>query len=335
VIADLGRAPGTDKPADPTLEYVQRLVDNRGPAGVRVHDPIWLSGFRIHERKVNDYQKGQAFLCGDAAHIHSPAGGQGMNTGMQDAFNLAWKLALVHKRQAKPSLLASYTNERSAVGDMVLRDAGLFTRVAMIRNPVLQFMRNHVLALAGKLTAVQDRAIAQLTEMAVHYPGSPLTADDPGDAWHGEVRSGDRLPDAELKDSGTGTTVRLLKSIGGSKHMLLVLLEEKRNSAALVDAANLVEEHPAVMQCVIVAPSDDTVPNKAPVRTLIDHRGQLRERLAIRGTAIALVRPDGYIGFRGHSQSWPALRQHLSSYLLPSQGGRANGRLDCRMPQMV
>src|SRR6476660_9372825 len=162
VIADLGRAPGTDKPADPTLDDVQSLVDGRGPAGVRVHDPIWLSGFRIHERKVNEYQKGQAFLCGDAAHIHSPAGGQGMNTGMQDAFNLAWKLALVHKGHAKPSLLATYTQERSAVGDMVLRDAGLFTRVAMIRNPVLQFMRNHMMALAGKLTAVQERALGQL-----------------------------------------------------------------------------------------------------------------------------------------------------------------------------
>src|SRR5262245_609829 len=192
VIADLGKAPGTDKPADPTMDDVQRLVDGRGPAGIRVHDPIWLSGFRIHERKVNEYQKGRAFLCGDAAHIHSPAGGQGMNTGMQDAFNLAWKLALVQKGQAKPSLLASYTQERSAVGDMVLRDAGLFTRVAMIRNPVLQFMRNHMMALAGKLSAVQERAIAQLTEMAVHYPGSTLTADDPGDAWHGDVSTGDR-----------------------------------------------------------------------------------------------------------------------------------------------
>src|SRR5262249_51564170 len=154
-----------------------------------------------------------------------------------------------------------YTNERSTVGDMVLRDAGLFTRVAMIRNPVLQFMRNHMMALAGTLTAVQERAIAQLTEMAVHYPDSPLTADDPGDAWRGEVRSGDRLPDAELKDLATGKTVRLLKSIGGSQHTLLVLLDEKAERAALVDAANLVEEFAGLVQCVVVAPSDDAVPN--------------------------------------------------------------------------
>jgi 2-polyprenyl-6-methoxyphenol hydroxylase-like FAD-dependent oxidoreductase len=336
VIADLGRAPGTDKPADPTLDEVQRLVDGRGPAGVRVHDPIWLSGFRIHERKVNDYQKGQAFLCGDAAHIHSPAGGQGMNTGMQDAFNLAWKLALVHKRQAKPLLLASYTKERSAVGDMVLRDAGLFTRVAMIRNPVLQFMRNHMMALAGKLTAVQERAIAQLTEMAVHYPDSPLTADDPGDAWHGEVRAGDRLPDAELQEAATGKTVRLLKSIGGSVHTVLVIVDEKTDETLADQAAAVTDKFGELVQVVVVSPSAaDLSGHNAAAKTLIDSQRQLRDRLAVRGTAIVLVRPDGYIGFRGHSQSWPALREHLSRYLLPSQASSANGRLDSRMPQMV
>ncbi|MGA2053334.1 MAG: FAD-dependent monooxygenase, partial [Opitutales bacterium] len=133
VIADMGKAPGTDKPADPTLEQVQALVDHRTGIKLRLHDPIWLSGFRIHERKVSQYGRGRAFLCGDAAHIHSPAGGQGMNTGMQDAFNLAWKLALVHHGRARPSLLDSYSHERDAVGEMVLRNAGNFTRLAMIR----------------------------------------------------------------------------------------------------------------------------------------------------------------------------------------------------------
>src|SRR5262249_50480158 len=156
-----------------------KLVDERGPSGLRLHDPFWLSGFRIHERKVEEYSKGRAFLCGDAAHIHSPAGGQGMNTGMQDAFNLAWKLALVHQGHARPSLLKSYTQERNAVGEMVLHSAGIFTRVATIRNPVLQSLRNHLISIAGKFSAVQRRAVSQLTELAIHYPNSPLNGDDP------------------------------------------------------------------------------------------------------------------------------------------------------------
>jgi hypothetical protein len=119
VIADLGRAKGPEKPADPSLADAQQLVDRRGPQGLRLHDPVWLSGFRINERKVAQYSKGRVLLAGDAAHIHSPAGGQGMNTGMQDAFNLAWKVALVQKGLGQSSpLLASYTTERSAVGEM-------------------------------------------------------------------------------------------------------------------------------------------------------------------------------------------------------------------------
>jgi HEAT repeat protein len=82
------------------LPDVQRVVDRRGPAGVILHDPIWLAGFRINERKVAEYRRGRVFLAGDAAHIHSPAGGQGMNTGIQDTFNLAWKLALVIRGRA-------------------------------------------------------------------------------------------------------------------------------------------------------------------------------------------------------------------------------------------
>ncbi|UHD45365.1 FAD-dependent monooxygenase [Aureimonas altamirensis] len=96
----------------PTLEEVQALLDRRAPHGMRASDPVWLSGFRINDRKVADYRFGRVFLAGDAAHIHSPAGGQGMNTGMQDAFNLAWKLALVTQGACGVDLLDSYTAER-------------------------------------------------------------------------------------------------------------------------------------------------------------------------------------------------------------------------------
>src|SRR6185437_12693770 len=99
VIADVGLLP-TEAAPPPELGEIQAVLDRRGPPGLRAHDPFWLSRFRINERKVRDYRRGRVFLAGDAAHIHSPAGGQGMNTGMQDAFNLAWKLALVVKGNA-------------------------------------------------------------------------------------------------------------------------------------------------------------------------------------------------------------------------------------------
>jgi 2-polyprenyl-6-methoxyphenol hydroxylase-like FAD-dependent oxidoreductase len=122
IIADVGVVPENSNPsAEPTLEEVQALLDRRFPNGVRATNPIWLSSFRINERKVANYRAGRVFLAGDAAHVHSPAGGQGMNTGMQDACNLAWKLALVVRGIGSESLLDSYSAERSPIADQVLR----------------------------------------------------------------------------------------------------------------------------------------------------------------------------------------------------------------------
>lgn len=222
VIADLGHAMGTDAPA-PTLEEVQQLLDQRGPPGLKAHDAVWTSRFRINERKVGSYRQGRVFLCGDAAHVHSPAGGQGMNTGMQDAFNLAWKLALVVHGHAAPALLDSYSPERSAVGDQVLRNAGLMTKVAILRNPVLRAGRNAILGVLGKNPKLRQRMVNQLTEMDVHYPNSPLTLKAPGAARH--PACGERAPDLALNardDAASGHAASSLHELlAGGKFVVL------------------------------------------------------------------------------------------------------------------
>ena len=116
-VSDLGPAKTAAGHTDPTLEEMQVLVRRTRAGEYPLARSLLALGLPINERKVKDYQRGQIFLAGDAAHIHSPAGGQGMNTGMQDAFNLSWKLAMVARGIAKPSLLDSYSVERSAVGD--------------------------------------------------------------------------------------------------------------------------------------------------------------------------------------------------------------------------
>jgi 2-polyprenyl-6-methoxyphenol hydroxylase-like FAD-dependent oxidoreductase len=193
VIGDLGAATGNERRADPTLEEVNAMIAHRATPGVVMSNPIWLSCFRINERKVKDYSKGRVFLAGDAAHIHSPAGGQGMNTGMQDAFNLAWKLALVIEGCARPSLLDSYSPERSAVGDRVLRNAGRLTEAAVMRNPVLQGIRNTVAKFATGFPFVQHKIANQLGELDIGYPESPLTVKN-GHVANGP-KSGERWPD--------------------------------------------------------------------------------------------------------------------------------------------
>jgi 2-polyprenyl-6-methoxyphenol hydroxylase-like FAD-dependent oxidoreductase len=134
VIADMGTTAENSAPhSEPTLSDVQALLDKRFPGGVRATNPIWLSSFRINERKVTDYRAGRVFLAGDAAHVHSPAGGQGMNTGMQDACNLAWKLALVVRGTCSAELLDSYSSERSPIADEVLKVTGTVHRSLHLR----------------------------------------------------------------------------------------------------------------------------------------------------------------------------------------------------------
>ncbi|MBX3439376.1 MAG: FAD-dependent monooxygenase, partial [Planctomycetaceae bacterium] len=158
VIADVGHEPRHD----PTLAEVQSILDRRGPGGVTLSDPIWLAGFGINERMVKQYRHGRVFLAGDAAHIHSPAGGQGMNTGMQDAFNLAWKLALVVEGVAPPDLLDSYSAERSPIAKHVLSQTGRLTRVATAQNEIVQTVRNFIAHHAFGLSAVRHAAAASL-----------------------------------------------------------------------------------------------------------------------------------------------------------------------------
>ena len=217
VIGDMG--PASAEVAPPlTLADVQKLLDDRAPPGLQAYDPFWLSRFRINERKVKDYRKGRAFLAGDAAHIHSPAGGQGMNTGMQDAFNLAWKLALVCHGRAKESLLDSYSPERSAIGDQVLHNAGQMTRVALIRNPILQGIRNAAAGALGHLPAFRQRLVDQLTEVDLHYEKGPLTGQGHG-ASHSPA-NGHRAQDIML-DAGPGGRARLHEMLHEGKFALL------------------------------------------------------------------------------------------------------------------
>ena len=191
VIADVGVVPENSAPsAEPTLEEVQAILDRRFPGGVRATNPIWLSSFRINERKVTDYRAGRVFLAGDAAHVHSPAGGQGMNTGMQDACNLAWKLALVVRGIGSDSLLDSYSAERSPVAEQVLKVTGRVTSMATLTGKVKQSLRNHAAALVLGVLLVRKFAADAASEISIGYQHSPLNA--PG--GHRDPLPGARAP---------------------------------------------------------------------------------------------------------------------------------------------
>jgi 2-polyprenyl-6-methoxyphenol hydroxylase-like FAD-dependent oxidoreductase len=208
VIADSGLTHAGDAPADPTMEDVQSILDVRGPGGITVSDPIWLTRFSINERKVANYRSGRVFVMGDAAHVHSPAGGQGMNTGIQDAFNLAWKLAMVSRGLGDEEiLLGSYSAERSPIADGVLKVAGRGTEVALMRGEFKQSIRNHITSFIFGLSPVRKKMADVLTEVSIGYPRSPLNG---GCEYSGGgPKEGERAPvDVDNPCVGAGDTPR-------------------------------------------------------------------------------------------------------------------------------
>jgi 2-polyprenyl-6-methoxyphenol hydroxylase-like FAD-dependent oxidoreductase len=211
IIANVGESSGPigegNHPA-PTLEEIQPILDARGPGGIQASDPVWLSNFSINERKVEDYRSGRVFVAGDAAHVHSPAGGQGMNTGMQDAFNLTWKLALVSRGLCHPEpLLSSYSLERSPIAKLLLEFTGKATAAAIMQGGVKQYIRNHVASLVLGFAPAAHAMTNVLSEITVGYSDSPLNAHT--QHAHGGVKPGKRAPIRQNEPPvGSGDTPR-------------------------------------------------------------------------------------------------------------------------------
>ncbi|MDF1796816.1 MAG: FAD-dependent monooxygenase [Coxiellaceae bacterium] len=145
------------------------------PYQINIQKPLWTSKFWIHERLANHYRSGHVFLAGDAGHAHSPAGGQGMNTGMQDAINLAWKLALVYHCKADEKLLDSYEQERRPVAKQVIDNAGRLTKALTSNNPVVKTVRNTIVPLLAAFAGVQRKMVNEIGETSICYTKSNIS----------------------------------------------------------------------------------------------------------------------------------------------------------------
>ncbi|MFD0538823.1 FAD-dependent monooxygenase [Actinomadura luteofluorescens] len=143
-------------------------MDARGPRRhpALIKDVVWSSRFRVHHRLAAHYRAGRAFLAGDAAHVHSPAGGQGMNTGIQDALNLAGKLAAVLGDGAPDTVLDEYEAERRPVAEQVVSFTDKMTNVATVGSPVLRGMRNTLLRTLDWIPAVHRTMAMNLSELS-------------------------------------------------------------------------------------------------------------------------------------------------------------------------
>ncbi|MEU7468298.1 FAD-dependent monooxygenase [Streptomyces sp. NPDC044984] len=192
-----------DAPLD--LDEVREVTRRALGTDYGMHDARWLSRFHSDERQAPEYRVGRVFLAGDAAHVHSPAGGQGMNTGLQDAANLGWKLAAVVDGRVPEGLLDTYQAERHPVGRAVLRSSGGLVRLARARHPAARAVRALVSAFVNVSRPARTRALAQISGIG-HAYAAPRGA-------HRLV--GTRVPDVALEGG------RLHEALRGGRFALI------------------------------------------------------------------------------------------------------------------
>jgi 2-polyprenyl-6-methoxyphenol hydroxylase-like FAD-dependent oxidoreductase len=296
--------PGPEGPSaeysEPTHEEFQAMVDARVPFPAKVIKEHWVTRYRVHSRSVPRYRDGRVFLVGDAAHVHSPAGAQGMNTGIQDAYNLAWKLALVERGIADDSLLDSYQAERHPVGVQLLKTTDRLFAVLGGQNPLARLARGRVAPLLAKVVLtrawVLRRAIGMLAQLRLRYPDSPLNAED-GTEWRDAPAPGDRAREADVLIDGQQG--RLHEVFRGTHHTVLLF-------TGLDDAAR-----PAVELCRIADQIEQAYPGMVKARVVTaerfaDHPAALGDptraahrQYGITSAGAFVIRPDKYIGYRG------------------------------------
>ncbi len=300
----------TPPDAPVTLDEVKAISDAYTQRTVRLRDPVWMTNFRLHHRGASHYRSGQVFLAGDAAHIHSPAGAQGMNTGIQDATNLGWKLAYTLRGLTDPAVLDTYEPERAPVGRTVLRFTDRAFTIATSTNPIVRFARIRVapavIPLALKARTGRAYFFRTVSQLGIHYGHSPLSLNGPNPPRRGP-RAGDRLPDATIVHDGRPTTLHAATAALGW-HVLLCgnadAWPAEKTTEIGARYAGLLTVHYVTAQ-----------PTPA---TLHDPHGQALHRLGITADDIGqyLVRPDGHVGYRAGGNDLTGLARYVSRWLL-------------------
>ena len=299
VFADVTPATAGERVPAPTVATFQQLLDTRAfsPGQVQVRGASWLSVFRLQRRQAERYRAGRVFVAGDAAHVFPPFGGQGMNTGIQDAYNLAWKLAAVTQGWGSPDLLDTYDAERHPLGEAVIRRVDRSTRLFTWRGALADVTRELLLRALLPIRAFRRVNHRRSSGLAIHYRRSTWLSEQVRSSRG--PRAGDRAPD------GLFAGRSLHASRDGVRWNLLLFHGTGR-------IPDLGEPSPRVQVLAIGREQDPT--------------GALTRRYAAERGALVLVRPDGYVGFRAGPGDIAALRRYLARALAgPAKVSPAGG----------
>jgi 4,5-epoxidase len=271
-------------------EVTRQLAERTGCDPSLIRDPDWVASFRVHRRLAETYRNGRILLAGDAAHVHSPFGGQGMNTGIGDAENLGWKLAMVLSGTAEPALLDSYEAERRPIAAKALKSTSAASNLILGNHVFARLLRDRVVVPLMNKASMQRRVWENLSQLKVTYRNGPLARRARRRFAGQGPLPGDRVPDLEcVRAAGAGQTT---------------LHAELGNKWALVMPGRMVSD-----ECAAVAAK--RLGGDGAITLVADH-GSSEE--------IMLVRPDAHLGWRGRADP-DALDRWLSDVARQGRAG--------------
>ncbi len=291
-----------------TLDAIRGLMRNRlGDLQIDISNPTWISPFGISCRIVDRYRCGRVLLAGDAAHIHSPTGGQGIATGLQDAINLAWKLGRVIDG-APMDLLDTYQEERRAHAEEVLRETDRTTKLFFAPSWMLRLLRDWIVLPLLRRSWVQRRMFAKFSQLHVHYRRSRLSRDDrPFWSVHTGLRAGERAPDFVLRKNSVPERTSLFALLRSGRPVALIgpgEIAKARLEALLITMQTL------SIDAWLVVGSEDLAWRRH-ARSLTDIYDEIGRLYGLSGEFLCLVRPDDHIGLVQAPINERGLRKYL------------------------
>ncbi len=298
--------PGPDHKGT-TLEEVNEALNRLGGVNARLYDPTWVALFRVNHRAASEFRKGRIFLAGDAAHEHVPIGGQGMNTSIQDAFNLAWKLAYVMQGKAHPELLGTYQVERHPVAESLLRGTDeAYTKLLKAGDLGRMAVRLLGPFLLGS-QLVREKMRNTLEEIEINYRKGSLSVDRGGsDGPH----AGDRALDAD--------SLREKMRCG---HWTLLLFSGRKQDAEAARklgeiGVSMASRFGAVRAYFVAGGFPPMKEPSAGVPVFADVMCHVHEKYGVEEACLYLIRPDWYVAFRGDIESAGDLAAYLDRVLI-------------------
>ena len=283
------------------LEELQESISAILEKPVQLSEPKWLTRWGSSLRLASCYHVGRVFLGGDATHTHSPAGGQGMNTGIQDAFNLGWKLAFFVKGVAPQALLETYNQERHTVGKRVLWTSDILLRSLLLRQPLWRYLRKALFRIFIPLPPIQRNLALNLSGLGIRY-----------ESGNGEM-TGARIPDMELM-SAENERVRLYELLSFPGYTLLLFIDPNQAQEAREAIAQIVEQADEMLKPHVILNNGLPEFHDFNANTLVDYRGDFETKLGSQTGRVILVRPDAYVACDLTTLNADAFKQQLPQW---------------------